>query len=109
MNKNTTSRAKVESIANVQYHYRGYWFMADTMKFFRSKTYEPAARIEDTFYFISSEVGPDNVRRYTVRKLECNKDFYGEKIGEFIDSVGGFQQYSTLAQARKALNKIANW
>lgn len=75
-----------------------YWFSPDTKRFFHS-------RIGDTLYggryFISSECREpgETPRLYTIR--EANPD-------GSIDTVGDFQEYSTRAQAVRAIERLLN-
>jgi hypothetical protein len=67
------------------------WFSPDTVRFFKS-------RIEHWYgdgYFITSEQGPDGVRRYSVRTA-C---FKTGSVNTAEQSK--FQQFKTLAAARK--------
>lgn len=70
-----------------------HWFDASTMRFFKT-------RIESGLVagkrFITSEKGPDEVRRYTVREAQPDGT---------IDTVGEFQQYRTRDAARAAILK----
>lgn len=72
------------------------WFAPSTCRFFRS-------RVTNwdyiTGYFISSEKGPSGIRLYTLRK--------GNFESGNVETIGEFQQYSTLSQAKTALkNKL---
>lgn len=80
-------RAANHSIGN-------HWFEPDTMRFFKSK-------ISDTLYdgrwFWTSEQGPDEVRRWSIR--EANPD-------GTISTVGEFQGYGTAAAAVRAIRNL---
>jgi len=81
-----------------------YFFEADTMRFFRSKV--ATYYVWDGRYFITSE---QNVwfdehhqrhaepRRFSIREAHDDGD---------IDTVGEFQAWATLAQARQAVNRL---
>lgn len=69
-----------------------HWFKPDTMRFFKSKIHEWDVI---TGRFISSEKGPDEVRRYTVRQANF-------ETGD-VETVGRFQEFKTLHRARKAM------
>lgn len=73
-----------------------HWFEPDTMKFFKSIVYPT---VYGGCYFVTSEKGPDNVRRYSVRV--CNLD-------GSISTVSNFQEFGTAAKAKayaKSLSK----
>lgn len=80
-----------------------YWFTPDTMRFFRSRVggYGYVAAADPTVaFFVSSERGPDNVRRYSVR--------VAWHLGEDIDTVGTFQGYATRSGADRAAQRLAS-
>lgn len=66
-----------------------YFFEPATMRFFNSKVYN---EVYDGEYFVTSEKGPDGVRKYTVRRAIDR--------GAKIETIGEFQQFDTLAKAR---------
>lgn len=72
-----------------------HFFDEDTMRFFKS-------RILDGVYggrfFVTSEKGPDNVRRYTVREAKADGS---------VDTYGDFQDYATAAQAKGAARRAS--
>ena len=70
-----------------------HWFDAGTLRFFNSRVSGPVIGN----MFVSSEKGPDEIRRYTIR--ECTNGV--------INTVGEFQAYATKAQALRALRTIA--
>ncbi len=72
-----------------------HFFDPSSMRFFNSRigAYDLVSGL-----FISSEKGPDNVRKYTIRKLDY-------ETGN-VDTIGKFQQYSTLAQAKRAFKTL---
>jgi hypothetical protein len=71
-----------------------HFFDKDTMRFFRSRIldYDPI-----TGYFITSEKGPSNSRAYTLRKADFSS-------GD-VDTIGQFQEYSTITRARTAFKR----
>lgn len=75
----------------------GHFFDRDTMRFFNSRigsvTYS-----HDRAYFVTSERGPDRVRRYTARVMDIDGD---------IHDIGGFQRFSTSARAFRACEQAA--
>ena len=75
-----------------------HWFEADTLRFFRSRYAGTAVVKAGGAYFTSSERGPDMSRRYSV----CRMDM---ETGS-VDSIGGFQAYATLSQAKAALKRV---
>lgn len=76
-----------------------HWFDPETMRFFSS-------RIQATIYpmpdgsalFVSSERGPDNIRKYSVRVAKPDGS---------IDTIGEFQQYRTGRAAHAAARRLA--
>ena len=70
-----------------------HWFEPGTLRFFKSRFSGPVIGN----MFVSSEKGPDEIRRYTIR--ECTNGA--------INTVGEFQAYATKAQALRALRAIA--
>lgn len=72
-----------------------HWFSPSTMRFFGSKIYPD---IVGGRYFISSEKNFDSTQRlYTIRVVTDDGT---------IDTVGKFQGFTSLRQARKALNAL---
>ena len=71
-----------------------HWFDKDTLRFFKSRVsnWDCISGL-----FISSERGPDMVRKYTVRKA----DF---ETGN-VSTVGEFQQYRTIKAAKGAMKR----
>ncbi len=72
-----------------------HWFEADTLRFFRSRHADTATVKDGQAYFTSSERGPGMSRRYSVRRMDM-------ATGS-VESVGSFQEYATLSQAKAAL------
>lgn len=78
----------------------GHWFDRGAMGFFNCKIESGAVAIHDDVgrptraRFITSEKGPDEVRRYSIREAQPDGT---------IDTVGEFQQYRTRDAARAAL------
>jgi hypothetical protein len=70
-----------------------HWFEPATMRFFKTRI---ESRLIAGHRFITSEKGPDEVRRYTIRDARPDGS---------IDTVGEFQGYRTLAQAKKDVLK----
>ena len=78
-----------------------HFFDASSLRFFRS---EILPTVYGGRYFVTSEqfVGSDGsaeTRRYTVRSVS--------EDGTAIDTVGEFQQYATVGQARAAAKAVA--
>lgn len=82
------------------YYNQGHFFSKDTMRFFRSKVLTDSKVVGDSLYFITSEQGPDGVRRFTLRQGKV----LGDKMD--IDTVGSFQGYATRHRALKALKEV---
>jgi hypothetical protein len=79
---------------------RSHFFDADTMRFFKSRIGSqvfPSAR-QGVTYFTTSEKGPDEVRRYSVKRLK----------GCELDTVGEFQEHRTQAAAQAVAKRMAN-
>lgn len=78
------------------------WFSRDTMKWFNCK-------IESSLiggrYFITSEQHDDYPRLYSIRKVVRNME-YTPSLS--IETIGEFQQYATLQDAREALKEYRN-
>lgn len=76
--------------SNVECEYRnrqpgGHWFDRDSLRFFRSRIGLEHPLPDGRWLFISSERGPTNERRYTVRVMAVDGD---------INDVGEFQAYT---------------
>jgi hypothetical protein len=84
-----------------EYHSCGYWFALGTKKFFKTKIETDGIIYNDSIYFISSEKGPDNKRKYTIRKGFINSN---NKLD--IGTVGQFQEFKSLKSAEEALKKL---
>lgn len=97
-----------------------HWFEPGSMRFFRCRlparaTWLPASVDESVcrdgcgvYLFVSSEQGPDGVRKWSVRRqvvtLEA-REGDGRLVTRLQTStVGEFQAHATAAQARKALH-----
>jgi hypothetical protein len=70
-----------------------HFFDAETIRFFDSRIYKTT----HGFYFTTSERGPSGVRRYSVRVIDWETGH--------IETVGNFQQFSTLREAYKFADK----
>ena len=78
----------------------GHWFDKDTMAFFKCRL-DGQVFAHDSkrlFYFVSSEKGPDDKRKSSIRS-------YDPTTGK-IDTVGEFQQYATPSRAKKHIEKM---
>ena len=82
--------------------YNGHWFTSVGKRFFDSHWAETATLIGLKAYFVSSEQFHDGAhsepRKYSVRVCDMAS-------GD-INTVGVFQAYFTIAQARAAIKKI---
>lgn len=98
-----SNRSRIYSMRDLQSHYQrtngGHWFDPGTMRFFKTRLSEHLFYGATIIYFVSSEQGPNGIRRYSVRS-------YTPETGE-IDTVGEFQQYRTRDQAKRAAAKAA--
>lgn len=72
-----------------------HFFEPATLRFFRSRIGE---ELYGSRYFVTSEQGPEMPRLYTVRAVDVDGS---------IEAVGGFQQFTTGAQARRAARACA--
>jgi hypothetical protein len=86
-----------------EYYSCGYWFALGAKKFFKSKIETNGIIYNDSIYFISSEKGPDNKRKYTIRKGFINSS---NKLD--IATIGQFQEFKTLESAKSALERIVS-
>ena len=66
----------------------GHWFDKSSMRFFKTKI---KSRLIAGKRFITSECGPDERTRYTIREAQPDGS---------IDTIGEFQQFSTLEKAK---------
>jgi hypothetical protein len=90
----------------------GHWFDADTMRFFRSRLAQTGYTACDVWdggpaygrhptapiFFVSSEQGPDGVRRWTVRRLDPDGA---------IETEGEFQGFRSRDAADRAARRFA--
>ena len=67
-----------------------FWFSKQTMSIFKSKVH---GGIIGEKYFITSECGPSEIRKWSIRTFDEKGD---------IDTVGDFRVYLTLEEARQA-------
>lgn len=80
-----------------------HFFDQDTMRFFSSRISEYCWRIGEKIYFITSEADryyikhSGSVRAWTVRIIDLDGD---------INTLGKFQEHSSLSQARKAVKEV---
>ena len=79
---------RLEDVIDANASVGGHWFERGTMKFFKTRI---ESRLIGGKRFISSECGPDNTRKYTIREAQPDGS---------IDTVGEFQQFATLAEAK---------
>ena len=76
----------------------GHWFEPGAKRFFNSRIGSEVYYIGGRYFFTSSEKGPDEVRRYSVREATTDGD---------VKTVGQFQGYSTGAAAVRAIKSGA--
>jgi hypothetical protein len=74
------------------------WFSKKTMDFWNSEIYwQTLTQTKDGWHFITSESNFDGqATRYTIRRA----------YDETLEEVGAFQEYATLGEAVRALEKI---
>ena len=86
-----------------------HWFDTSTLRWFRARVSEmvyPTFSTEHGTYFVSSEKGPDDVRRYSVRHAVLILDADGNVTGCTIDTVGEFQAYASRNGAHAAAKRF---
>lgn len=103
--KDFYSLHNIWSIEDLQRHYEnkkgvnGHSFTPGAMAFFKSKLQGTVYPTVTLIYFVSSEKGPDDKRKYSVRS-------YDPSTGN-IDTVGEFQAYNTAQSANLAAYRLA--
>ncbi len=99
-----------ELVAQYKQLSSGHFFDADTMRFFKSRITGNYRRLSDTeALFITTEKGPDNVRKATIRRATLVK-YIRESDGRecekiIIDTMGDFYKLN-LAQAKRLMKKL---
>ena len=96
-------RRPINSIADLKRRVKdcgSHFFDRDTMRFFNSRIGSDIFKSPRGVFFVTSEKGPDNRRRYTVRQ-------FGGKARCSIKTVGKFQKFRTAAQAKAAARRLA--
>lgn len=86
-----------------------HWFNPGTLRFFNSRVSEmvyPTFSTEHGTYFVSSEKGPDGIRRYSVRHAVLTLDTDGNVTGCAIDTVGEFRAYGSRNGAHSAAKRF---
>lgn len=78
----------------------GHWFEPDAMRFFRSRPASFAYSGCGGVYFVSSERGPDGVRRYSVRQAI--------EGGKVIRTVGEFGRTTSRQSAHREAKRLAS-
>jgi len=103
MKKHLANQYGIYSLDDLKKHYykntKGHFFDDNTMRFFKSRISEDLMYSGALIYFVTSEQGPDDIRKYTVRS-------YNPKTSD-IDTVGDFQQYSTMYQAKQTAKSLS--
>lgn len=87
----------IDQIKDANKRFGQHWFEPSTMRFFKSRVLSGVYGGE---YFITSEVPPNSVRRYTIRRADLNNGS--------IYTVGKLCEYRTAAQAKAAIKRIIN-
>lgn len=94
---------RIDEIKNLAEKNHSHFFDKDTMKFFSSRLSELCWKIEQEIYFITSEADQSYIkhsgskRAFTVRKCSLNGN---------IETVGKFQEFSTVKEARKKIMEL---
>lgn len=92
----------IEDVIAANQSIGNHWFDRSTMRFFHTRVESGAVAIHDEngqptrARFITSEKGPDGVRRYSIREAQPDGT---------IDTIGEFGQYASRDAARKDLLK----
>jgi len=82
----------IRQIIKLHQNTGGHFFDESAMRFFNSRLSSKTCGR----HFVTSEKGPDNVRRYTVRAIDTD--------GKITD-IGGFQAYNNLRSAHIAMKE----
>lgn len=86
----------IRQIISANERNRGNFFSEKTMRFWGCRV---SAEVVGGCYFVTSERDFSNTQRlYTIRKANADGT---------IDTVGDFQAYATLEQAKRAMRKLA--
>ena len=106
---NTQKVCSLQDMIDISKRAGQHWFDTDTMKFFNSKIQTPIYKGGPLdglcVLFVSSERGPDNQRKYSVRVFEVRTgDILGGKELEKI--TGDFQEFKTSAAAHNRIKKV---
>lgn len=102
--KHLSNETGIYSLDCLKNHYyrktQGHWFDKDTLRFFGSRISDQLFYGSKNIYFVSSEVGPHQLKRlYTVRQ-------YNPETGA-IETIGDFQQYKSMSGAKSAAKRLA--
>lgn len=80
-----------------------YFFSPGAMRFFRSRVHDRVYQGPGGVFFVTSEQGPDDVRRYTVREFDPET----ARMTALGGDVDGFQRYATRSGAHAAAYRAA--
>jgi len=91
----------IEDIKRVNKELGHEWFSPETLEFFHSRVSSTLYHGVDgrTFFLTSEKMDKDSDRRYTIREAHPNGR---------IATVGNFQQYATVGQAKGAVKRLAD-
>ena len=73
-----------------------HFFDDETMRFFSSRVYSKVCGD----YFVTSEQFPSGLRHYSVRRIDWDTGV--------IETVGGFQRFTSLADAMREAKQLAS-
>jgi len=73
-----------------------HFFDKETIKFFKSKI----LNWSETGYFISSEINPEGIKGYTIRKAQF-------KTGN-VKTISRFMEFSSIEDAKTTMKKLIN-
>lgn len=97
----------MEDVKRIDSATGGHFFDASALRFFGSRISDSIWRNDDfSGYFVTSEqnrpfYGPEEPRLYTVRKYSVEEREDGTARMD-IETIGGFQEWGTLAGAKRA-------
>jgi hypothetical protein len=77
-----------------------HWFDESSMRFFRTRIYEPVYHGTGGVFFVTSEKSPDGERRYSVRQFH-------PETGD-VDTHGEFNSHRGKAAADRASKRAAS-
>lgn len=92
-------RTSMDDIRTANRQAGNHWFEPGTLRFFRSRVGQEVYTGPGGCFFVSSEQGPDGIRRYTVRQAR--------ESGAIETDRSGFQAYASLGGAKGRARRAA--